>query len=165
VNDGRTEEAADETFTVRAVHTAPRELVFAAITTPEHLTHFWGPDGTHTPLDGIVVDLRPGGVFSTTMVSDHGGHVHTMRAVYVEVDSPRFVSWREVESGVLTELRFTDLGNGRTEVETTQRGLPPAWRTPAARAGWGTALDRYAAYLRSVSPSPVEHDPPRKRNA
>jgi hypothetical protein len=24
---------------------------------PEHLTHFWGPAGTSTPLDGIRVDL------------------------------------------------------------------------------------------------------------
>ena len=24
---------------------APRELVWKALTTPEHLQHFWGPDG------------------------------------------------------------------------------------------------------------------------
>jgi len=145
-----TEPRTDETFTVRAVHDAPRELVFAAMTVPEHLTHFWGPDGTHTPLDGIVVDLRPGGAFRTTMVNDGTGGAHTMSAVYVEVDPPRFLSWREMDSGVVTELRFTDLSDGRTEVETTQRGLPPAWRTPQARAGWGSALNRYAAYLATL---------------
>lgn len=149
-----TEPQTDENFTVRAVHDAPRELVFAAMTTPEHLTHFWGPDGTHTPLESIVVDLRPGGAFSTTMVSDRSGEAHTMRAVYVDVDPPRFLSWREVDSGVLTELRFTDLADRGTEVQTTQRGLPPAWRTPEARAGWGTALQRYAAYVTSLVTDP-----------
>ena len=153
------EPQTDETFTVLAVHEAPVELVFAAMTTPEHLTHFWGPDGTHTPIDGIVVDLRPGGAFHTTMVSDQGQH--TMRARYVEVDPPRQLSWREVDSGVVTELTFTDLGDGRTEVRTTQRGLPPAWRTPEARAGWGTALERYANYLRSlVADSPTARPHP-----
>jgi hypothetical protein len=52
---------------------------------------------------------------------------------------------------VVTEITFTDLDDGTTEVVTTQRGLPPAMRTPAARAGWRTALDRYAAYLTSLT--------------
>jgi hypothetical protein len=38
-----------------------------------------------------------------------------------------------------------------TEVITTQRGLPPHMRTPQARAGWGTALDRAAAYIASIA--------------
>src|ERR1022692_66961 len=39
-------------LTYRRVHDAPRELPFACMTTPEHLTHFWGPAGTTTPIDG-----------------------------------------------------------------------------------------------------------------
>ncbi|MBV1856508.1 SRPBCC family protein [Catellatospora tritici] len=138
--------SAEGDFTVRHVHQAPRHLVFTCLTTPEHLAEFWGPTGTHTPLRNIVVDLRPGGAFETTMVNDGSGETYTMRAVYVEVDPPRFVSWREVESGVLSEVTFVDLGDGTTEVLTTQRGLPAWMRTPEARAGWGTALDRAAAY-------------------
>jgi uncharacterized protein YndB with AHSA1/START domain len=144
------EHRTDEVFTVRAVHRAARELVFTVMTTPEHLTHFWGPTGTHAPIDSIVVDLRPGGAFQTTMVSDHSGDTYTMRAVYVDVDRPRYLSWRELDSEVITEITFIDLGDDGTEVVTTQRGLPPAMRTPAARAGWGTALDRNAAYIASL---------------
>jgi uncharacterized protein YndB with AHSA1/START domain len=144
------EHLTDENFTVRAVHHAPCELVFAVMTTPEHLTHFWGPTGTHTPIENIVIDLRPGGAFETTMVSDHSGDTYTMRAVYIDLDPPRYLSWRELDSEVLTEITFTDLGDGSTEVVTTQRGLPPAMRTPEARAGWGTALDRNATYLASL---------------
>jgi uncharacterized protein YndB with AHSA1/START domain len=139
-----------ENFSVEAVHRAPCELVFAVMTTPEHLTHFWGPRGTHTPLENIVVDLRPGGAFEATMVSDHSGDTFTMRAVYVDVDPPRYLSWRELDSEVFTEIAFTDLNDGTTQVVTTQRGLPPAMRTPEARAGWSTALERNAAYIASL---------------
>lgn len=33
----------------RRVHRASRELLFDCLTQPEHLTRFWGPDGTTTP--------------------------------------------------------------------------------------------------------------------
>lgn len=145
------ERSTDENFTVEVVHRAPRELVFAVMTTPEHLTHFWGPTGTHTPLQNIVVDLRPGGAFETTMVNDRSGDTYTMRAVYVDVDPPRFLSWHEPDSGVSTELTFIDLGDGSTRVVTSQRGLPPAMRTPQARAGWRTALERNAAYIAGLT--------------
>lgn len=146
-----TERATDETFTVRYVHPAPPALVYACLTTPAHLAHFWGPDGTHTPVENIVVDLRPGGAFETTMVDDRSGGTHTMRAVYVDVDPPRYLTWRELDSDLVTELTFADRGDGTTEVVTTQRGLPPRMRTPEARAGWGTALDRAARYIAALA--------------
>jgi uncharacterized protein YndB with AHSA1/START domain len=146
-------ELSDENFTVHYTHSAPRDVVFECMTTPEHLAHFWGPTGTHTPASTIVVDLRPGGVFETTMVNDRSGETHTMRAVYVEVRRPAYLSWREVRSGVLTELTFIDADDGTTEVVTTQRGLPPQMRTAEARAGWLTALDRAGAYTASITRS------------
>jgi uncharacterized protein YndB with AHSA1/START domain len=85
------------------------------------------------------------------MVNDNSGDEFTMRAVYVDVEAPEFLSWREADSGVLTEVTFIDLGDGTTEVITTQRGLPPQMRTPQARAGWGTALDRCAAYIAAIA--------------
>lgn len=157
------ESSTDENFTVRHVHPAPRDLVFACLTTPEHLTHFWGPTGTRTPLENIVVDLRPGGAFETTMVNDGSGDTYTMRARYVEVEPPRYVSWREVDSEVFTEVRFVDLGDGTTEVVTTQRGLPPHMRTPEARAGWGTAVDRAAAYIAAIAAAAPSANPAHRR--
>jgi uncharacterized protein YndB with AHSA1/START domain len=43
-------------LTIVRVHAAPIELLFELMTTPEHLTHFWGGKGTHTPLENITVD-------------------------------------------------------------------------------------------------------------
>ena len=39
-------------LTYTRVFDAPRELVFRWMLEPEHLTHFWGPAGMSTPLDG-----------------------------------------------------------------------------------------------------------------
>ena len=37
-------------LTYRSLHRASPELLFDCMTTPEHLTHFWGPAGTTTPV-------------------------------------------------------------------------------------------------------------------
>ncbi|MFB9836764.1 SRPBCC family protein [Actinoallomurus acaciae] len=136
-------------LTYRRVHRAPPELLFDCMTTPEHLARFWGPAGTTTPAENIVIDLRPGGVFETTMVSDADGGTYTMRAVYTEVDRPHRLGWIEpgVEGGMRTTITFTDLGDGRTEVVTHQTNVPEAYRSAEARAGFATSLDRFDAYL------------------
>lgn len=137
-------------LTYRRVHQAPRELLFDCMTQPGHLTRFWGPAGTTTPQDRIIVDLRPGGVFQTVMVSDADGSDYTMRAVYDVVDRPTVLAWTEDGSGMSTTIRFTDLGDGRTEVITRMTNVPAAYISPEARAGFATSLDRYDAYLASL---------------
>lgn len=136
-------------LTYRRVHRASPGLLFDCMTTPEHLTHFWGPAGTSTPVGNIVVDLRPGGVFETTMVNDADGSTHLMRAVYVEIRRPDRLVWIEpdVEGGMRTEITFVDLKDGRTEVITHQTNVPAAYLSAQARAGFSTSLDRFDAYL------------------
>ena len=130
------------------VFDAPRDLVFRCMLEPEHLTHFWGPAGTSTPLDGITVDPRPGGVFETIMVSDDGGS-YTMHAVYAEIVPPERIVWTEPGTGVTTTSTFTDLGGARTEVRIHQANVPDYARSPEAQAGFLTSLDRFAAYLKT----------------
>ena len=137
---------AELTFT--RVFDAPRDLVFRCMLEPEHLTHFWGPAGTSTPLDGITVDPRPGGVFETIMVSDDGGS-YTMHAVYAEIVPPERIVWTEPGTGVTTTSTFTDLGSARTEVRIHQANVPDYARSPEAQAGFLTSLDRFAAYLKT----------------
>jgi uncharacterized protein YndB with AHSA1/START domain len=136
-------------FTYRRVHDAPRELVFDCLTSPEHLTHFWGPAGTATPVENITVELRPGGRFETVMVNDRDGTTYAMRATYVEVRRPDRLVWTEpgVEGGMTTTITFTELDDGRTEVVTHQTNVPPAMQAPEARAGFQTSLDRFDAYI------------------
>ena len=134
-------------LTFRRVHRATPELLFDCMTTPAHLTHFWGPKGTTTPVENITVDLRPGGAFETTMVDEDGGGTYTMRAVYVEVERPDRLVWRDVDSGMLTTITFVDLLDGRTEVVTHQVRVPATIASPAAQSGFVTSLDRFDAYI------------------
>jgi uncharacterized protein YndB with AHSA1/START domain len=140
-------------FTYRRVHDAPRELVFDCMTMPEHLTRFWGPAGTTTPIDGITVELRPGGRFETMMVNDADGSNYTMRAVYVEVSRPDRLMWTEagVQGGMTTTVTFTALDGDRTEVTTHQTNVPPALYAPEAQAGFQTSLDRFDTYLAALA--------------
>ena len=145
------EATGDSELTYRRVHDAPRELLFDCMTKPEHLTHFWGPAGTTAPLDGITVDLRPGGVFETVMTNDADGSRYTMRAVYVEVHRPDRLAWTEPGAGMDTTITFTDLGDGRTEVITHQANVPEAFRSQEAQAGFLTSLDRFDVYITSLT--------------
>jgi len=136
-------------LTYTRVFDAPRELVFRCMLEPEHLTHFWGPVGTSTPLDGITVDPRPGGVFETVMINDADGGSYTMRAVYAEIVPPERIVWTEPGTGMITTSTFTDLGDARTEVRIHQVNVPGTFGRPEDQARFLTSLDRFAAYLRT----------------
>jgi uncharacterized protein YndB with AHSA1/START domain len=130
---------------------APRELVFRCMIEPEHLAHFWGPAGVSTPIDKITVDARPGGVFETVMVNDADGSEYRMRVIYDEVAEPERLAWTDQDSGMTTTATLTELGGRRTEVRIHQRRVPAPFRTPEAQAGFATSLDRFAAYLGTLS--------------
>jgi uncharacterized protein YndB with AHSA1/START domain len=146
-------------LTYRRVHRGPPELLFDCMTTPEHLAQFWGPAGTTTPAGNIVVDLRPGGVFETTMVNEADGTTYTMRAVYAEIRRPERLVWVEagVEGGMRTTITFVDLHDGHTEVITHQSNVPAAYRSAEAMAGFTTSLDRFDAYVATL-PRPAPRD-------
>jgi len=139
-------------LTITRIFEARPEVVFACMTTPEHLTHFWGPIGVSTPFEKITVEPRPGGRFETVMVNDETGDEYPVNAVYVEFDPPRKLSFTEagVEGGVKTAIVFYDLGDGRTETVTHQTNVPPMLMSPEAQAGLETSFVKFDAYLASL---------------
>jgi uncharacterized protein YndB with AHSA1/START domain len=143
-----TEPAVGE-VTFRRIYNAPRELMFDCMTQAEHLTHFWGPVGVHTPIENITIDLRVGGVFETTMVDDSSGAEYESKGVFVVIDRPNTLAFEEpgVEGGMRTTISFVDLGDGRTEAITHQTNVPEMYRSPEARAGMTSSFDRFEAYL------------------
>jgi uncharacterized protein YndB with AHSA1/START domain len=142
-------------FTYRRTHRASPELLFDCMTRPEHLAHFWGPDGTATPLDGITVELRPGGRFETVMVNVADGSRYTMHAVFLAVERPSKLVWREadVEGGMITTITFTDLEDGQTEVVTHQSNVPPGFAGAEGRSGFETSLRRFDDYIVALTGS------------
>ena len=107
-------------ITITRVYHAPRELLWRAWTEPEHLVRWWGPDGWSTPLETVTMEVRPGGVFRLTSVSDEGAEM-PVEGIYREVVEPERIvleepaegNWHE---GSLSVVTFTDLGDGRTEL-------------------------------------------------
>ena len=138
-------------LTITRVFDAPRELVFRCMIEPEHLTHFWGPVGVSTPIANITIDPRPGGVFETIMVNDADGSEYPSLSVFVEVVEPERLVWTEGASGMTTTSTFVQLDDGRTEVRIHQTNVPEMFRTADAQAGFKSSLDRFAAYLATIT--------------
>jgi len=94
---------------------APPALVFAAWTTPEHMVHWYGPNGFTTTVHEI--DLRPGGIIRLTMRGPDGRDYHN-RMRYLEVDPPHKLVYRhEPDAGdepvtFESTLTFTAENNG-----------------------------------------------------
>jgi uncharacterized protein YndB with AHSA1/START domain len=136
------------------VFDAPRELVFACMTDPAHLTHFWGPTGVSAPQDRMRVDPRPGGAFETVMVRDDDATEYPTRAVYDEVRPPELLVWTESSSGMRVRSEFHSLGSERTEVRIHQTYVPEAFLGAEAQAGFRSSLDRFDAYLAQLVARP-----------
>jgi len=75
-------------FTITRVFDASRELIWSALTDPEQLARFWGPEGTTVPLETVSIEPRRGGEFRATMVLIEDGTEFPMDAVYKEFIEP-----------------------------------------------------------------------------
>jgi uncharacterized protein YndB with AHSA1/START domain len=137
--------------TYTRVFDAPRELIFACMLDPKHLTHFWGPVGVSTPIENILVEPHVGGRFETVMVNDADGAEYASKGVYTEITPPSVLAWGEPGVGMENRTTFIDLGDGRTEVRIHQTNVPAMYRAPEAQAGFKTSLDRFAAYLATLT--------------
>jgi uncharacterized protein YndB with AHSA1/START domain len=132
---------------------APRELVWKVLTTPEHLKHFWGPDGFTNTFK--TYDLRVGKEARFTM---HGpdGKDWPNRFVFLTVDAPRLLRWDHDNGGegefdhkFTGELELTDEG-GKTRVELRVVEPDIAARDAIAQyavEGGRQNLDRLAAFV------------------
>jgi uncharacterized protein YndB with AHSA1/START domain len=145
------EPLAAQQITITRVFDAPRELVWKAWTEPEELAQWWGPPGWTTPLESITMDVRPGGVFRLTGISEDGAEM-PQEGVYTEVVEPeRLVleepaegAWHE---GAVSVVTLTDLGDGRTEMISQMTIQTTEEMRSRAEAGVAGSLDRLAEHL------------------
>ena len=130
---------------VRRIAARP-SIVFDAMTTPEGIAGWWGPDAG--PVLAAEVDLRVGGRFRVRfrMLDDSE---HESSGTYLEVDRPvRCVAtWRwhgneaEGESRIEFALRAIDTG---TELTFTHALLATDDERRGHEEGWTGALDKLA---------------------
>lgn len=76
-----------EYFTITRDLKAPRQLVFDALTTPEHFAVWFGTSAVEVPLDSLTMEVRPGGAFRAVMLLPEGDRID-WAGEYVEVDPP-----------------------------------------------------------------------------
>jgi uncharacterized protein YndB with AHSA1/START domain len=135
----------DQEFTITRVFDAPRDLVWKAWTDPDQVARWFGPRSISTPRSTITMDVRPGGTFELTMVSDDDGTEYPSGGMFLEVEEPERLVWRDRDIDLLVTITFVDLG-GRTEMTCHVAG-----RTGGAEAydGWSTMFDKLADLLAS----------------
>ena len=74
-------------FTITRTLRAPRELVFEAITKPEHFAVWFGTAAVEVPQESLTMDVRPGGAFRAVMQLPDGNRIDWAGS-YVAVEPP-----------------------------------------------------------------------------
>lgn len=127
---------------------APPAKVWAAITQPELMLKWWGPDAG--PTLSVVADVRPGGRFSVVFrLLD--GNEHNPTGIYQKVVPERLLvfTWDlpgapEPESLVTFRLAPID---GGTELTLTHERLPDEEARKSHEEGWNGLLDKLPVFL------------------
>jgi len=145
--------AFDRQISLTRMIEAPRELVFDAWTSDEHLSQWWGPNGFTLTTDSI--DVRPGGRWTFTM---HGpdGVDYPNEILYEEVVRPELITFehgapgREDPSfrGVITFDDF--MGNTVLTMKSvfqTKQQMDEIVERVGAIEGGNQTLDRLVGYV------------------
>lgn len=108
-----TTDTSDREIVVSRVVTAPRELVFKVWTEPEHVVHWWGPDGFTSTLHEM--DVRPGGVWNLTL---HGpdGIDYKNRIIYRQIVPPEFLAYSHVSGPYFEAIVSFEVEGDKTRV-------------------------------------------------
>ena len=127
---------------------APPAKVWAAITRPELMMQWWGPDGG--PTLSVVADVRPGGRFSIVFRLLSGTE-HNPTGIYREVVPERKLvfTWDlpgapEPES--LVTFLLEPIAGG-TELTLTHERLPDEPARTSHEQGWSGLLDKLPVFL------------------
>ena len=131
---------------------APLDLVFEALTKPEHVRHWFAPFTAR--VTECEIDLRVGGDYRIVFLTEEG-HECAFRGTYLEVEPPTrivstwlFEGWPDAEAVETAELHETD---GVTTLRTTLAFRDAAGRAHMTRSdGQEDSLDKLEDYLASL---------------
>lgn len=115
-------ERSRRSMSASRVYDAPVDLVFRVFTSPEHVTHWWGPEGFRTTTS--EQHLAPGGLWRFTM---HGpdGTDYLNRVEYVEVVPNERLVYHHGGEGAHAHIQFDvtvqfeALPDGKTRIKMT----------------------------------------------
>ncbi|WP_406202025.1 SRPBCC domain-containing protein [Kitasatospora sp. NBC_01560] len=122
-------------------------VAFRAYVDPEQFVRFWGPVGTHVPLDTVTIEPVVGGRYDSTMVMDATGESYPLTSRITEIREGELLAIAEDNIGLRSTLTFKDLGDGRSEVVLHQTEVPAMYCGPEAEAGLNSSFDRLVEHL------------------
>ncbi len=133
---------------ITRVFDAPRELVFKAWSSAEHVSRWIGPKGFI--VTSCEIDFRAGGVFRFVLRGPDGKD-YPFDGAYVEIVEPeRLVFGGNIHDvpgqGVMTTVTFTEQ-EGRTKLTVQQTYAFESDATRGAPIGWSQTLDHLAEYM------------------
>jgi uncharacterized protein YndB with AHSA1/START domain len=146
----------------------PRELVWTAWTTPEHLKHWFTPAPWQTV--DCEIDLRPGGIFRTVMRSPEGQDFPNL-GCYLEIIPNEKLIWTNALQPGFRPAKLEPNENNNAFAFTAILSLIPDGKRTKYTAtvihsdeescqrhndmgfhsGWGTALDQLVAHMEKKS--------------
>lgn len=141
---------SDRELVITAVLNAPRDLVFEATTTPEHVKRWWGL--RRTTMAVCEIDLRPGGAWRYVLRDNETGREDAFSGVYREVVPPERMVYTEGWEGLpgheylvtatLTEMDGKTTLTSRLQYKSVedrdghvQSGMEPGMRETYDRLG------------------------------
>lgn len=142
---------AGPTMVLTRIFDAPRSLVFAAWTQPEHLKHWSAPRGfTITRSEG---ELRPGGAWRSSMRGPDGVDL-PLSGKYEEIVQDELLvfthSWEDDEGRreheTIVTVRFKDFA-GKTKLTLEQGPFESEQSRDGHEGGWSECLDRLGELL------------------
>ena len=132
---------------------APREVVWAAWTTCEHLPAWSGPAGWE--LASCEMDVRPGGTFRFVFRGPGNFEVPNSGS-YVEVEAPQRLVTRHAYDGVNETTHTLELAEEGERTRMSYRVAYPSTEirdaalAPEMQQGMAMGYDRLAEHLRSA---------------
>jgi len=101
--------AADRELVITRTLNAPRELVWEVFTQPEHIKHWWGPNGFTNTIS--TMDVKPGGLWEFVM---HGpdGKDYKNKSIYKEVVKPERIVFDHIGPNFTATITFAEQGKG-----------------------------------------------------
>jgi uncharacterized protein YndB with AHSA1/START domain len=144
----------DITLIVQRTFNAPIEDVFDAWTDPQRVAEWYGPEGITATVHSL--DLRVGGTYSLTMISDTG-EKYPLQGEFRVVEKPTklVMTWQWVEAhGMVTSTNATlvtvelkEVG-GKTEMTMTHSGFDSEEGKQHHNEGWSSSFKKLEVMLR-----------------